>query len=154
MAGSFILWHKEYAREGREFDDDTQDPNALARDGWVDSPAKIGINIWNPGDPATDEMVATTQKMFEANQLKAVDETPTAIDPARAAEEDAKRKKVEDREKEFESMRTKLSTAETRAQKAEEELDRVNDAQKKAGASAKRAGKALDPDATAANQKK
>ena len=37
-----VMYHKDYAREGRMFDPDNFDQEALERDGWVINPKNMG----------------------------------------------------------------------------------------------------------------
>ena len=59
MAGRTMLYHAVHARSGQVFEDIV---NAVARskDGWVDDPAKIGMNPWGP-----DEAAAVEQKHWK-----------------------------------------------------------------------------------------
>ena len=75
MPRPFYMFHKEYAPEGRIFDeDDGHTPQSLVPEGWVDSPAKIGVNLSAPGDPVVDKGVAEIAAAFEAKLIPAVDD--------------------------------------------------------------------------------
>lgn len=67
----FTMYHKEYAPGGQDFDlEDGHTPVSLSKEGWVDNPAKLGINLWGPDAQAhVDEMAAK----FEQRLIPAVD---------------------------------------------------------------------------------
>ena len=69
----FMMYHKDYAPTGKEFDSevDGRTPESLAKKGWVDNPAKIGINVWGPDSEAD---VQTMQQKFARGLVKALDE--------------------------------------------------------------------------------
>ena len=76
------LYHKDYAPEGRTFDYTTQDINMLTKDqGWVDSPAKININLWGPQEDARVKEIA---EMYDKGEIGAVDPIPASGNEAMA----------------------------------------------------------------------
>ena len=54
MAGRTKWYHPVHARSGQAFEDDL-DIAARSKDGWVDNPAKIGVNLWGPDEAAAVE---------------------------------------------------------------------------------------------------
>lgn len=56
------MYHKDYAREGRMFDPDNFDQEALERDGWVINPKNMGHNVWEPGNPEIHETDNTNHR--------------------------------------------------------------------------------------------
>ena len=60
MSSPFVMFHKDYARAGRQFDaDDPTHPSRedLAREGWVNSYKEMGKLEWarnNPKPPEKD----------------------------------------------------------------------------------------------------
>ncbi len=74
MAQKFWMYHKEYAPTGRIFDQaEGVTPQRLAQEGWVDSAAKCGVNVWAQ-DAETDERVREIQGDFDAGRVKAIDD--------------------------------------------------------------------------------
>ena len=57
-----VMYHKDYAREGRMFDPDNFDQEALERDGWVINPKNMGHNVWEPGNPEIHETDNTNHR--------------------------------------------------------------------------------------------
>ena len=53
MSRPFIMYNKDMAREGREYDHDYHDKAQLEREGWVDSVSKMGKLEWKVNDPYT-----------------------------------------------------------------------------------------------------
>ena len=49
MANGTRLYHLIDAPEGKEFDSTAVSLESLAKEGWVDDSAKIGINLWDDG---------------------------------------------------------------------------------------------------------
>ena len=54
MGKQIILYHKELARVGREFDSDTHEIDRLLREGWVRTPRQMGKLEWAVGNPMLD----------------------------------------------------------------------------------------------------
>ena len=46
MTGNTILYHPVHAPDGQPFDTDSNPLKSYADEGWVDDPAKIGVNPW------------------------------------------------------------------------------------------------------------
>ena len=58
MSQPFIMFHKDYARAGRQFDaDDPTHPSReeLAREGWVNSYKEMGKLEWERNNPKPPE---------------------------------------------------------------------------------------------------
>lgn len=60
-----ILYHKEYAPDGREFDLEKVPESHLVDQGWVDTPAKFGHSIWGGGE-AHENAIRQMGQEFEA----------------------------------------------------------------------------------------
>ncbi len=50
MTGTTMLYHPVHAPNGQTFDTDSGPLTSYADEGWVDSPAKIGVNPWGEGN--------------------------------------------------------------------------------------------------------
>ena len=89
------LWHKEYAgREGRRFDLETVSLDALVEQGWVDSPAKLGMNVW--GGPDSD--MNDIKGQFERKEVPAIGKAVVLPRPGEeAALHEAENKKLYER---------------------------------------------------------
>lgn len=92
---TFMLYHAEYAREGKVFRADSLDAQYReslhhAEQGWADDPAKIGINLWGePGETA----VAERSRAFMAGEIPAIDPPGGVVmTPEQMAEEERKAK--------------------------------------------------------------
>lgn len=75
MSWKAIRYHKEYAPEGRPFEADSESAmhemsKGLAQEGWVDDPAKLGINVW--GVNADLGAIAQLKADFEAGRVPAI----------------------------------------------------------------------------------
>lgn len=62
------LWHKELAPEGRIFDLDKTDSKVLNKEGWVDEPAKIGIDA----HCGVNEDMASAQAAYESGDIDGI----------------------------------------------------------------------------------
>jgi len=82
MSKRQIMYHKEYAPTGREHELERVSLNALVQEGWVDHPAKIGVNLW--GEAAQDQ-VNRTRDAFENGEIGPLDEI--VAHPQTSAEE-------------------------------------------------------------------
>lgn len=81
----FMLFHKDYAPTGRIFNfEDGHTEQGLAKEGWVDDPAKIGVNVWGP---QAEGAVARKSAQFQRGELPPIGEgrqmTQAEIDEAR-----------------------------------------------------------------------
>ena len=54
MGKPIILYHKDFARVGREFNRDTPEIDKLLREGWVRTSREMGHLEWVTGDPMLD----------------------------------------------------------------------------------------------------
>ncbi len=55
MSRPFTMYHKDYARQGREYDHDYHDKAKLEREGWVDSIKEMGGPVWERNHPKRPE---------------------------------------------------------------------------------------------------
>lgn len=70
------LWHKEYSsRDGSLFDLETVSKETLEDQGWVDSPAKLGVNVWGGEDGAMIPIKA----MYDDKKLPGIGGANTAV---------------------------------------------------------------------------
>ena len=69
----FMMWHKDAPKEGVEFDTDRDNcsPESKARQGWVDNPAKLGINLWGPDH---ESYVRAVKQKYDRGLVKALDD--------------------------------------------------------------------------------
>ena len=63
MADETILYHPTDAPGGRKFEGTEESMRSLADQGWVDNPAKIGVNVWSDKSP---EMMHHIQKIQDS----------------------------------------------------------------------------------------
>ena len=64
MADATILYHPTEAPRGNSFGAGNMFLEKLVHEGWVDDPAKIGVNVWDKDNPALNEFVAEINDMF------------------------------------------------------------------------------------------
>jgi len=92
VANRTILYHKIDAPTGHEFDLETVSLAQLVEAGWVDDPAKIGVNVW--GHEGSQQAVAQTQARFDRGDMPPVDipgaSTPTQLENERLKDEIAR----------------------------------------------------------------
>ena len=133
MTAAAILYHKEYAGpEGRRFE--AEDVATLERliarraeEGWVDNPAKVGINAW-PGMDA-EERVAKIAKAYERGKVKAIDDhKPLTQEDIVEAEQrisdiEAREKALDEREAELARQKKKLEQTAHAQDAMEQQVD-------------------------------
>lgn len=72
MPNPTLLYHRTSAPTGAEFDADAIDILQMAKDGWVDSAAKLGVNMWD--SEGSEVAVAQAKSAFEAGIIRPIDE--------------------------------------------------------------------------------
>ena len=99
MSRPFAMYHKDYTGpEGRIFDEDEpSDPSReeLARQGWVDNPAKHGMNPWGPGAQAKVDEI---EQKFRDKKIGPLDEPGSydeIVEGERLMREQAERERAE-----------------------------------------------------------
>ena len=113
----FTMYHLEYAPTGQDFDlDEGHSREELVSQGWVDNPAKIGVNVWNPDDDAINKRVAQMKRDFDDGVIPAVDDPNFQSDRLRAEAEENTRRLQEREEmlRENEDLRERLRQSEQR----------------------------------------
>ena len=75
----FFMYHKKHAPTGKEFDSevDSETPESLAEKGWVDNPAKIGVNVWGPDN---EPYVQAMKQKYDRGEVKALDDSSEKIE--------------------------------------------------------------------------
>ena len=71
MADDTLLYHWSLAPEGQRFDVTSVCLETLAKEGWVDNPAKIGLNPWGP-DQAVG--VAANHDRYRRGEIPGMDQ--------------------------------------------------------------------------------
>ena len=71
MAEDTLLYHWRHAPQGRRFDVTSVSLDALAKEGWVDDPAKIGVNPWGRGHA---NAVAARHNSYRRGEIPAIDQ--------------------------------------------------------------------------------
>ena len=71
MAEDTLLYHRRHAPQGRRFDVTPVSLDALAKEGWVDDPAKIGMNPWGPDQAAG---VAAIHDRYRRGEIPGMDQ--------------------------------------------------------------------------------
>ena len=101
-------YHQEYAPHGRVFDLEKVSDQSLVDQGWVDNPAKFGLNVW--GGP--NEAMAEVKQQFEEGKVPAIGTpniTPRAEEmSALEREKDRAYDELRLREDENEALRRQL----------------------------------------------
>lgn len=104
MTKPYMAYHKEYAPEGKLFDEEQHGPLTALGEGWVDSPAKIGVNVWN--DPDAEPEIQRAEAQYQRDGI--------AEDDAGASEDERaelKRLREEAQEREQENQRLREENA-------------------------------------------
>lgn len=105
------MYHKDYAPKGKIFNFAEPGPSQqdLVKQGWVDNPAKIGIDLWAELEGMSEEdrarrapSIRQIESDFDTGKLKAVEETPGVI-PERL-QDDAQRA-MRERDDAFKALR-------------------------------------------------
>lgn len=71
MTEDTMLYHWSFAPKGQRFDLTSVSLEGLAKEGWVDNPAKIGVNLWN-SDQATS--VAAVHDRYRRGEIPGMDQ--------------------------------------------------------------------------------
>lgn len=127
MAQRVMRYHKEYAPEGQEFDLETTSEAQLIEQGYTDSPAKLGINLWGPEGARA---VAQMESAFRDGRVPAIDVPGQASLPQAAENERLMQENAELRQRLDEALRQPLSPQQEFAQHQEYENDMRSDAAK------------------------
>ena len=116
----FTMYHKDYP-EGRVFnvqkDGFTEDSPTLKQQGWVDNPAKIGVNVWK--DPEVDAKVKDLKRQFDNGLIDNVD----APGGQTSAEVEMLRTELAKKESIIQGMRSEPG----QAQETKETMERIHD---------------------------
>lgn len=130
---TFMLYHAEYAREGKIFRADSADARYReslhhAEQGWTDDPAKLGINPWGEAGASA---VAEKSRAFRAGEIPAIDPPDgVVVTPQQREEEDRKAKERADLRAAVEAGRRQQEGLAQRKRMSEEKL---RDSQSDAG---------------------
>ena len=128
------LYHKEYAPEGRIFEKPTSALLDMADQGWVDSPAKIGVNVWNinpsmVADPALDEAVEVQKRAYESGKVPGI-EIGASVNIEAQKEAEALQARKDALERDIRAAEDKLRESKD---KTEVELERARQIKKQKG---------------------
>ena len=130
--GRYWMWHKS-CPEGKIFDEGTDGPPAvMGKRGWVDNPAKLGINVWNGhADRGANhhDAVVRMQKKFDTQQVGAVDD----LNPHSAEQIDEITKLREENERLQGQLRGDPDITKMMNASKEDFKDQTSDASKEAG---------------------
>ena len=121
------MYHKDYAPKGQMFDVAETPQSLLISQGWVDNPAKIGVNVWTHA--GSDEAVYKLASRYDSGHLAPVDDDMTPP-PAYAEELETLRQKNIDLQKRLEELRQPESVAKQGKMAREKEADLRSDAAK------------------------
>lgn len=126
-----MMYHKEYDPEGRVHDLDVVNIDELVRQGWVDNPAKLGINLWND-DPETTAAVKDIETEFVNKRLGPLDDVVvlTGVEEAQrlTAENEQLYKRIREVESEREAL--KRSLRESKEKLADHRSDAARESEK------------------------
>ena len=142
-----MMYHKDYP-EGRKFnarvDGFAEDSPTLKEQGWVDNPAKIGINVWK--DPDATPKINDLKRQFDNGLIGNVD----APGGQSAAEVEMLKTELAKAQSTIEGMRTQPSqekeTAETMERIQDERADAYRGSHKRAEAFSGQDGVTSKPD--------
>ena len=127
MAYRAIRYHANYAPEGREFDLEQTSDDMLIEQGWVDSPAKIGVDVWQ--HEGSQAAVAKTKARYEQGMVAAVDK-PDQPSVGQMEENERLRKELENALAQNEALRTEVTRERQYREFKEREADEKADAAK------------------------
>ena len=114
-------YHKEYAPKGQIFDLEKVDDKLLEEEGWVDNPAKIGVNVWGAGK-GLDDAVQHISHEFEEGRIKARDDNEAPVLPSVENERMAK-----ERDALYERIRTQEDANENLKRELKESNEKLAD---------------------------
>ncbi len=72
MADRTTLYHATLAPVGRQFADKTESLIELEAQGWVDNPAKIGVNAWSDNSPDTMRRILETRDAYLGGRIPGI----------------------------------------------------------------------------------
>ena len=127
MTAMTWMYHKDYAPEGRQFDENATPLTLLAAEGWVDSPAKIGVDVWHHN--GSREAVEKMASHFRNGMVPAVDDVHTPS-TAYLDEMARKQKQIEALMAELEAIKQQPSIEQQTREAAEKLADLRSDAEK------------------------
>lgn len=117
MKKPYFGYHATRAPRGKMFDEEVHGPITALGDGWVDDPAKLGLNVWD--DPDAEPLISMRKGQLERGEVDPVD-SASGIP---------------------QGLRERLQESELRAQRLQEQLD----AERAANRDALRTDAARDP---------
>jgi len=127
MSEMSFYYHPEYAPDGRTFDMEKVSLDMLKEQGWFDSPAKFGHNIWGPGGAAS---VQRTHAAQQRGELEAIG-SPIPVDTTNPdyqmmeRERDYLHESLRSKEDEIEHLRRQLHESKEREADIKEEARRI-----------------------------
>ena len=71
MNGDTMLYHSIEAPEGKLFNSAEESFESLAKVGWVDNPAKIGVNVW--GDDAAGDVIKILHEKYLSGEVLGIE---------------------------------------------------------------------------------
>ena len=71
MNGDTMLYHSIEAPEGKLFNSAEESFESLAKVGWVDNPAKIGVNVW--GDDAAGNVIKILHEKYLSGEVPGIE---------------------------------------------------------------------------------
>ena len=72
MADETILYHPIDAPEGWKFAGTEESLRSLADQGWVDNPAKIGVNAWSDKSPKIKRHIQQIQDSYLSGEIPGI----------------------------------------------------------------------------------
>lgn len=101
MKRPYFAYHKTRAPSGKMFDEEVHGPITGLGDGWVDDPAKLGLNVWD--DPDAEPLIRQREGQLERGEID-------PVDPASGVPQ---------------GLRERLQEEQLRNQRLQEQIDRL-----------------------------